>query len=127
MVSLSVHKDFQAVRYLPFCYLCGIVFVDEDEVDGDHVPPQCTFNARDRRPVLKLKTHKACNGSYKVDDKKVGQLIGLRRRELPRSARDQALQFGRYGEMVAVENLNVDAAVWRWCAPSTRRSIAGRC
>jgi hypothetical protein len=114
MAFLSVHKDFQAVRYLPFCYLCGRDFVNGEEVDGDHVPPKCTFVARDRHPVLKLKTHKACNGSFKVEDKKIGQLIALRRREWPRSERDDVLQFGRYGDMVALENLNVDAAVWRW-------------
>jgi hypothetical protein len=39
MVTLSVHKDFQAVRYLRFFYLCGRDFVEDDEVDGDHVPP----------------------------------------------------------------------------------------
>jgi hypothetical protein len=114
MVSLGIHKDFQAVRYLSFCYLCGRDFVEGDEVDGDHVPPQCTFNVRDRHPVLKLKTHRVCNSHFKVDDKKVGQLVALRRREWPRSPRDQALQFGHYGNMVAVENLHVEGSVWRW-------------
>jgi len=116
MVALRVHKDFQQVRYLPFCYLCGRDFVDEDEVDGDHVPPRAAFNARDKEPPLKLKTHVACNSALKVDDKKIGQLIALRRREGPTSPRDQALEIVHYRNpnMAAVENLNVDGAVWRW-------------
>ncbi len=115
MVGLRVHKDFNNVRYLPFCYLCGRDFIDGDQKDGDHVPPRATFNARDRQPALKLETHKACNGGQSVDDKKVAQLIALRRRQGPSSARDAALDFALYpGTGVAVTNLNVDEAVWRW-------------
>ena len=115
MPSLLVHKAFQSARHLPFCYLCGRDFVDDDLVDGDHVPPKAIFNSRDRTPTLKLKTHKKCNAALSIDDKKIAQLIALRRFDGPKSARDQALQFASYrGGMVALENLNVDAAVWRW-------------
>lgn len=115
MPGLRFQKDFQQVRKLPFCYLCGQPFVGVDEVDGDHVPPKAVFNPRDRNPVLKLKTHKACNAAFCVDDKKVGQLVAIRRRESPRAARDLALRFAHYPELgVALENLNVDATVWRW-------------
>ncbi|MDJ0708922.1 MAG: hypothetical protein QNJ14_00960 [Woeseiaceae bacterium] len=116
MPSLSVHKDFQRVRDLKFCYLCGKEFNADDDTDHDHVPAKTTFNVRDRRQnVLKLKTHRDCNSSQSVDDKKAGQLIAPRRGEGPRSARDQALALRAYrGLGVAVENLNVDAAVWRW-------------
>ena len=84
----------------------GVIFVDEDEVDGDHVPPRAAFNARDKEPPLKLKTHVACNSALKVDDKKIGQLIALRRREGPTSPRDQALEIVHYRNlnMAAVEN-----------------------
>ena len=71
MPALNLHKDFQQVRHLPFCYLCGQEFLDGDALDGDHVPPKAIFNARDRDPVLKLKTHTACNASLSVDDKKI--------------------------------------------------------
>lgn len=91
MLTLRVHKDFQEVRHLPFCYLCGRDFVLGDKVDGDHVPPKAAFNARDKEPPLKLKTHVACNSAWKVDDRKIAQLIALRRREGPSSHRDQAL------------------------------------
>jgi hypothetical protein len=114
VTSLTTPKDFRAARYLPFCYLCGEVFNADDDVDGDHVPPKSAFNPRDREPPLKLKTHKKCNAGLSVDDRKVGQLIALRRGERPRSARDHALKIVRYGDAAAVENLNVDAAVWRW-------------
>lgn len=115
MPALRVHRDFQDVRNLAFCYVCGEYFVEGDEVNRDHVPPKCTFSASDRRLVLKLKTHVDCNSSFKVEDKKVGQLIALRRYERPKTARDFALRFGYYSNIgVAVENLNVDAAVWRW-------------
>jgi hypothetical protein len=115
MTGLRVHKDFQAVRSLPFCYLCGRVFEEGDEVDGDHVPPKAAFNARDREPTLKLRTHRTCNGAFSVDDKKVAQLIALRRRQAPSSYRDAALRFAEYPGMgVALTNLNVDYAVWRW-------------
>jgi hypothetical protein len=115
MPSLRVHKDFQLVRKLPFCYLCGRDFVPGDEVNGDHVPPASAFSPADRANVLKLQTHKVCNSAHSVNDKRVGQLIALRRREGPRSPRDEALTFGHFpGLGVAVTNLDVDVAIWRW-------------
>jgi hypothetical protein len=115
MPSLSVQKDFRAIRRLPFCYLCGRDFVEDDLLSGDHVPPQATFNARDREPVLRLETHKACNESFSVDDKKVAQLIAMRRLQGPSSQRDAALKFAEYpGFGAGVMNLDVDQAVWRW-------------
>src|SRR6266404_5351001 len=114
MASLRVQKDFRAVRYLPFCYLCGRAFVDTDTADRDHVPPKSAFNSRDKEPALILKTHVACNSSLSVEDRKIGQLIALRRREGPSSPRDQALKIVHYANlgMAAVENLNVDEAIW---------------
>jgi hypothetical protein len=116
MVVLRWPRDFRAVQDLPFCYLCGTGFTEDHETDRDHVPPKSVFNPRDRAPPLKLKTHKSCNGRFSVDDKKVGQLIALRRGERPTSARDRALRIVHYPhlDMVALENLNVDAAIWRW-------------
>lgn len=115
MAALRVHKEFQAVRYLPFCYLCGRDLMDGDEKNGDHVPPKAAFNLRDRHPVLKLQTHKVCNGAFSIEDKKVAQLIALRRHQGPSSPRDAALKFVAYpGIGIGVTNLNVDYAVWRW-------------
>jgi hypothetical protein len=114
MPILDTQIDFRRVQRLPFCYLCGASFLEDDITDGDHVPPRSAFNSRDREPALKLRTHKKCNASNSVDDKKVGQLIALRRREAAPSLRDQALRFVTTSGMVGVTNLNVDAAVWRW-------------
>jgi hypothetical protein len=43
-------------------------------------------------------------------------LIALRRLEGPKSARDYALQFVHHAslDMVSLENLNIDLAIWRW-------------
>jgi hypothetical protein len=114
MVALETQKALRAVQRLPFCYLCGDTLLEDDITDGDHVPAKAAFNVRDREPALKLRTHKRCNAGMSVDDKKIGQLIALRRREKPPSARDQALKFMSQRDMVAVANLNIDSAVWRW-------------
>jgi hypothetical protein len=108
-------RDFQRVRNLPFCYLCGKEFVPADKVDWDHVPAKSAFNPRDREPPLKLKTHReTCHAQWSDDDKKVGQLISLRRGEGPKSERDQALRFIQHGDMVGLEQPNIEEAVWRW-------------
>jgi hypothetical protein len=115
MPHLRTQKDFKLVRNLPFCYLCGRDFVPTDTVNWDHVPPKSAFSARDREPPLKLKTHQAtCHDKLSDHDKKVGQLISLRRGEGPKSQRDQALQFFQQGDMVGLNNPNIELAVWRW-------------
>ena len=115
MPSLQTQKDFQGVRNLPFCYLRGRDFVATDAVDWDHVPAKSAFNPRDRDPPLKLKTHReTCHAQWSDNDKKVGQLISLRRGEGPKSQSDQALPFIQHGDMVGLENPNIEAAVWRW-------------
>src|ERR1700730_18569644 len=116
MVRLRCSKDFQGVRGLPFCYLCGRDFVLGDETDHDHVPAKSAFSPRDRTPPLKLKTHRECHKKFNIADTKTGQLIALRRGETPKSAKNRALKLVRYRhpDMVALENLDVDAAVWRW-------------
>jgi hypothetical protein len=121
VVSLQTQKDCRAVQRLPFCHLCGDNLREGDITDGDHVPAKATFNARDREPALKLQTHKRCNADLSVDDKKIGQRIALRRRESPPPRRDQAQRH-----VVAVTNLNIDAAVWRWIRGFHQLRIANR-
>src|ERR1039458_8862362 len=99
--AVQTQKDFQGVRNLPFCYLCGRDFVATDAVDWDHVPAKSAFSPRDHDPPLKLKTHReTCHAQWSDNDKKVGQLISLRRGEGPKSQRDQALRFIQHGDMV---------------------------
>ena len=114
MARLGTHSEFQAVRSLPFCYLCGGGFAPDAQVNRDHVPPSAAFAKHDRDPPLKLKTHLECHKRWSVEDKKVAQLIALKRGEGPKAPRDQALRFVGAGNMVGIDNLNVDEAVWRW-------------
>ncbi len=113
MVLLVTQRQRRAVQNLPFCYLCGKDFVAGDATDKDHVPPKGIFAAKDRDPLL-LKSHKACNEAQTLDDEKIGQLIALRYRKVPKPE-NRRLQFALspYGD-AAVRNLNIEKAVWRW-------------
>jgi hypothetical protein len=118
MVALRWPKDFRNVQNLSFCYICGVQFENDDETDRDHVPPKNAFHPRDRNPPLILKTHKSCNERFSVVDKKIGQMIALRRGEKPKATRDKALKFVKYPQigMTGLVNLNIDDAIWRWLA-----------
>lgn len=111
MVDLITQKERRKVRDLAFCYLCGLEFAPQDDVNYDHVPPQSAFKVEDRDP-LKLPTHKKCNHENHIVDEKVGQLIALRRRDLERPPTN--LRFRKTNIGTALWNLDVDAAVWRW-------------
>lgn len=92
MASLTTHKEFQAARRLPFCYLCGKTFQDEDIKDGDHVPPKSCFAKADRNVPLELPTHVVCNHAHHLLDEKIGQVIGLKREHIP-AVKDRRLKF----------------------------------
>ncbi len=106
------HQQRQAVRKLPFCYLCGQEFVDGEAIDGDHVPPECIFKKEHREPLI-LRTHVVCNSAHKLVDEKVGQLISLRRGSAPRPE-NRRLRVRTVPAGAALWNLDLDAAVWRW-------------
>jgi len=114
MATVSNQKEARAVRNLPFCYLCGARFLPGDVLDHDHVPPEAVFAKRDRQP-LKLRAHRACNGSQSPTDEKFGQLIGLRRGQAV-APRNQRLEVyvSKRGDSAALFNFNVDKAIWRW-------------
>lgn len=114
MVSVVTPRELRRVRDLPFCYLCGLRFVEGDTVDHDHVPPKSAFAVEDRLP-LKLKTHKKCNGAHSGTDEEVGQLLSMRRRAYP-SPQNRRLNVSVAPTMdrAAVSNLNVHQAVIRW-------------
>jgi hypothetical protein len=116
MVSLTAQKDFQTLRKLTFCYLCGKDFDAGDDIDRDHVPAQSAIAKRDREPLL-LPTHVHCNRAYHLSDEKVGQLIALRRGEVPRKeVRRLRFAVSPRGTQGAVINVDLDKAVWRWIA-----------
>lgn len=117
MIHLRCLKDFRPLKTLPFCYLCGQYFNEHDDTDEDHVPPRTVFRKSDRDPPLKLKVHLACHGKYCQTDRQTGQLLAIKTgASLPKSRRDVALNLVHYPELqaVAVDNLDVDSAVWRW-------------
>lgn len=114
MVVLIYPKDFQPVQRLPFCYLCGRGFAQDAATNRDHVPPKALFAKADRMPLI-LRTHVTCNNDEKVVDERMGQLIGLRRGVMPTKPVNRKLTFRHLGgNKVAVTNVNVYAAVWRW-------------
>ena len=114
MREITTHKHRQAVQRLPFCYLCGLTIEEDDVTDGDHVPPKCVFAKSDREPLI-LPTHVRCNNAHKLADEKIGQLIALRRGAAPRPE-NRRLRVRHLPAGVALWNLDIDVAVWRWIA-----------
>jgi hypothetical protein len=118
MVSISTNQDCSAVQKLAFCYLCGAEFKPADVKTRDHLPPQTVFALADKKkgPVLWLPAHKPCNEAEGLIDQKLGQLIGMRRFEVPATRRDRQLKFTIFPRQAlgAITNLNVDQAIWRW-------------
>lgn len=114
MPSLQYPRDFQRVRYLPFCYLCCRAFSEEEgDTDGDHVPPKTIFAKADRFPLI-LKTHRTCNNAHHLLDEKIGQLIGLKRGYLPSDRKHRHLHIRTDGNVGAVVNVDVHGAIRRW-------------
>lgn len=114
MVSLSTYSDFREVQKLTYCYVCGCDFLPDDVKDRDHVPPKATFAKGDRAPALWLPTHTACNAGHSTLDQKIGQLISLKRRQVP-TRRDRQLKFKIVRpDLGAVENLDIGDVVRRW-------------
>lgn len=119
MAAVVLHRELQALQKLPFCYSCGMPFLPSDSKDRDHVPPKACFAITDRIRPLILPTHKACNGSYKVADERVGQFISLRHGRIPGQGKDRLsiryLKDPISGQVsAAVDNVDVHAAIKRW-------------
>ena len=115
MISLTSQLELRAAQNLPFCYLCGADFALGDQINRDHVPPKTVFSLRDRQPLI-LRTHYNCNRMHSSTDKKIGQLIALKYGRIPQDPSHRRLRFANLGLVgtVAVTNLNIDAAIWRW-------------
>lgn len=114
MPNLCTQRDFRDVQTLGFCYLCAQALEPDQEKDRDHVPPRRLFLPDDRSPTLWLPTHKSCNGELSLGDEKIAHLIGLKYGRLPKDPRNRPLRFALRGDLGAVINCDVDAAVWRW-------------
>lgn len=119
MPRLERQQDFRPVQELPFCYGCGSAFRPGEETSRDHVPAQACFAKADRDFPLWLPAHFECNGRHKLEDERLGQLIGLRRREAPKPE-SRRLKF-RFFQSTAeqrlvggITNLDVHAVVQLW-------------
>lgn len=114
MVSLLTQRDFRELQKLKFCYVCGCDFDPADVKDRDHLPAKAVFAVPDRTPALWLPTHKRCNGGHSTLDHKIGQLIALKRGQVP-TRRDRQLRFKIIQpDLGAIENLDVGDVVRRW-------------
>ncbi|MGA3402218.1 MAG: hypothetical protein ABSC95_23665 [Acetobacteraceae bacterium] len=114
MVTMTTQMAFREVQALPFCYVCGRDFTPTDNKDRDHIPAKAVFDKRDRMPALWLPTHKACNAGHGTLDQKIGQLVALKRHQVP-TKRDRQLRFRMFRQNVgAIENLDIRSVVWRW-------------
>jgi hypothetical protein len=119
MPLLETQKQLAEVLKLRFCYWCGNLFLPGDEKDKDHIPPKACFAKVDRNFPLQLPTHKSCNKVHSLEDKKIGQLIGLKHGKVPPSKRDRMLKVtevhGSNREQVGfVTNVNIDGTIRRW-------------
>ena len=114
MPRLENQRTVRSARNLPFCYVCGRNFTDDDLTDHDHVPAEAVF-ANEHRQPLKLRTHRSCNHDNKLVDEKIGQMIALPRGQSPRPEHRRLIAMKtKLG--TAILNLDVDGAVWRWIA-----------
>jgi len=118
MPSLKTHKQFQEIRFLPFCYLCGTSFIADGKTDGDHIPPETCFAKEDRNVPLKLQTHITCNGNYNLIDDQIGQLIALKWGRVP-SVGSKPVKVAVYTAkelqlFAAIVNVDIRGAIWRW-------------
>ena len=119
MPTLATHKQFQDIRRLPFCYLCGCTFVQSDAKDRDHVPPKTCFAKTDRNVPLALPTHVSCNHSHHLTDEKIGQVISLKRGAVP-GLRNRRIAISVFppnahrGVLGAITNIDIKGAIRRW-------------
>ena len=120
MVKLKTERDFQEVRRLPFCYLCGRLFEDTpaEPTNADHVPPRALFLTRDRVRPLVVPAHRTCNSAESIGDEVLAHLGRMLRGRLPKphALRLDQLQTDPRGrpETVALLRIDPHALIWRW-------------
>lgn len=129
MRILDNHKELQAVRHLPFCYLCGCKFTASDKRSRDHVPPKAIFATEDRSSPLVLPAHFECNQRESVGDEVLAQLVAVLHGKHAAPDR-QRLKFGvvqlnNSGRVSAcVHGHNLKPLVWR-CVKGFHAALYG--
>ncbi len=83
MPIIESQAGLRACQNLPFCYLCGELFQDDDKTTRDHVPPKSIFAASHRTNPLILRVHEACNQRESIGDEVLGQLVAVLHKKYP--------------------------------------------
>ena len=118
---LNSQKQFQELRKLDFCYLCGQKFkVDEKpEPNRDHIPPKSLFAAVDRiNMAFNLPTHPSCNNQRSNEDEVMGQLAGVLHGKHPESTalknKLSLFPVAKSPEPFIGLQLPLQPIIWRW-------------
>lgn len=119
MPTLSTHSDFQKVRFIPFCYLCGDRFSDTPGVDcdGDHVPPKKIFAETDRSAPLILKVHRMCHQNASEWDEITNELVSVlhdkdrKRQKLHKHIEPVNYEGSKTG---ALSGIPLERIIWRF-------------
>jgi len=120
VVSLSTQTEARAVRDLPFCYICGNVFTENNSINHDHVPPESVFDKSDRNFPLKLAIHEnQCHRPMNLDDEVLGQLVALIHGKRPSKKNDklkiELYQRSDTGRVMALfRQRNLEILLRRW-------------
>lgn len=119
MIRVRTNSELRAVQSLPFCYICGEGFLGRSDRTRDHVPAKSIFSASGRRDPLVLPAHRECNNSFSCDDEKIGQLLGLGHKRIPKP-KNFRLDVGGYRSatgnvrVAGIRNLPLPEIIARW-------------
>ena len=119
MPKITTRDEARAAQDLPFCYLCGRSFTEDDDPNRDHVPPTSIFLEEDRDFPLWLPTHASCNEAESKDDQLIGQLFGFVHGRPP-SEEHFKLEFQRMedtttgDQTVGLADSGLKRVVFRW-------------
>jgi hypothetical protein len=119
MPLLDTQRTLREIRNLPFCYLCGQPFGQNDTTNRDHIPPAGLFAKADHNFPLILRAHKHCNSDQGPTDEKIGQLVGLKHGRIPSQKRRRLnLRYARAGrngpKLGVLQGFHVEGAIQRW-------------
>lgn len=114
MTSVVGRRALQAVKKLPFCYVCGHQ-IQHGAKSDDHVPPKSCIALVDRAdsPLI-LPTHIECNLGYSYDDERLGQFLSLLHGRRPSIAQSLMKFTTVGGDHMALSNVNLYGAIERW-------------
>ncbi len=120
MISLTTQTEARDIRNLPFCYICGEPFKEEDLINYDHVPPAALFDKGDRNFPLKFAMHEdPCHSMMNLDDEVFGQLVALIHGKQP-SERNDKLKIELYerqdtgAPIASFGQRNIEVLLRRW-------------